>query len=73
MPHCIIEHSPNISPDGLMHAVFNGALHSQLFLLIASTRQNFGDHVNKRCFAIANFEILVSNGPDFDIGTIGQE
>ena len=32
MPHCIIEHSPNIPPEGLLQAVFNGALHSQLFL-----------------------------------------
>ena len=32
MPHCIIEHSPNIPPEGLMHAVFDGSLHSQLFL-----------------------------------------
>ena len=42
-------------------------------MLIDSTRQNFGDHMHKRCFAIAQFEILVSNGTDFDIGTIGQK
>ena len=32
MPHCIIEYSPDIPPEGLIHAVFDGALHSQLFL-----------------------------------------
>ena len=50
MPHCIIEHSPNISPDGLMHAVFNGALHSQLFL-------PDGADIKVRAIAYKNFKI----------------
>ena len=50
MPHCIIEHSPNISPDGLMHAVFNGALHSQLFL-------PDGADIKVRAMAYSNFKL----------------
>ena len=50
--------------DGLRQAVF---------LHLGSARQNFGDHMHKRRFAIAQFEILVGNGTDFDIGTIGQK
>ena len=50
MPHCIIEHSPNISPDGLMHAVFNGALHSQLFL-------PDGADIKVRAIAYQNFKL----------------
>ena len=42
-------------------------------MLIASTRQNFDNHMHKRCFAITNFEILVGNGTDFDIRPIGQK
>ena len=50
MPHCIIEHSPNISPDGLMHAVFNGALHSQFFL-------PDGADIKVRAMAYSNFKL----------------
>ena len=50
MPHCIIEHSPNISPDGLMHVVFNGALHSQLFL-------PDGADIKVRAIAYKNFKL----------------
>lgn len=50
--------------DGLRQAVF---------LHLGSARQNFGDHMHKRRFAITNFEIFIGNGPDFDIGAIGQK
>ena len=50
MPHCIIEHSPNISPEGLMHAVFDGALHSQLFL-------PNGADIKVRAIAYQNFKL----------------
>ena len=50
MPHCIIEHSPNIPPEGLMHAVFNGALHTQLFF-------PDGADIKVRAIAYKNFKI----------------
>ena len=50
MPHCIIEHSPNISPDGLMHAVFDGSLHSRLFL-------PDGADIKVRAIAYQNFKL----------------
>jgi len=50
MPHCIIEHSPNISPEGLMHAVFDGSLHSQLFL-------PDGADIKVRAIAYQNFKL----------------
>ena len=50
MPHCIIEHSPNIPPEGLLQAVFNGALHSQLFL-------PDGADIKVRAIAYKNFKI----------------
>ncbi len=50
MPHCIIEHSPNIPPEGLMHAVFNGALHSQFFL-------PDGADIKVRAMAYSNFKL----------------
>ena len=50
MPHCIIEHSPNIPPEGLLQAVFNGALHSQLFL-------PDGADIKVRAIAYQNFKM----------------
>lgn len=50
MPHCIIEHSPNIPPEGLLQAVFNGALHSQLFL-------PDGADIKVRAIAYQNFKL----------------
>ena len=50
MPHCIIEHSPNIPPEGLLQAVFDGALHSQLFL-------PDGADIKVRAIAYKNFKI----------------
>ena len=50
MPHYIIEHSPNIPPEGLIHAVFNGALHSQLFL-------PNGADIKVRAIAYQNFKL----------------
>ena len=50
MPHCIIEHSPDIPPGGLIHAVFDGALHSQLFL-------SNGADIKVRAIAYQNFKL----------------
>ena len=50
MPHCIIEHSPNIPSEGLMHAVFDGSLHSQLFL-------PNGADIKVRAIAYQNFKL----------------
>ena len=71
MPHCIIEHSPNISPDGLMHVVFNGALHSQLFLpdgadikVCAIAYQNFKLGDGKASFVHVVVKILAGRSDE---------
>lgn len=50
MPHCIIEHSPDIHPEGLVQAVFDAALHSQLFL-------PDGADIKVRAIAYQNFKL----------------